>query len=134
MALAITQAATSSAFSNVYAENEVTQNEEIIPSYLGKIYDFSDVESVVECDDEDDCSITLQKNDDTFSTLLFAEPIKFYDKMSCSYEFIDNKIVELNEIAEFYYGFIKFIKDVISGKYNLKNVGWPKTVQCLNVA
>lgn len=97
VALAITQAATSSAFSNVYAENEVTHNEEIIPSYLEKIYDFSDVESVVECDDEDDCSITLQKNDDTFSTLLFAEPIKFYDEMSCSYEFIDNKIVESND-------------------------------------
>lgn len=32
VALAITQASASSAASNVYAENEVTHNEEIIPS------------------------------------------------------------------------------------------------------
>ena len=35
---------------------------------------------------------------------------------------IDNKIIELSELTKFYSGFIKFIKDVIASKYNLKNV------------
>lgn len=114
VALSITQATASSAAGNVYAENEVTHNEEIIPSYLEKLYDFSDVEGVVECDDEDDCSITLQKNDDTFSTLLFAEPIKFYDELSCSYKFIDNKIVESNDSEYAYVNKANFFETMFS--------------------
>lgn len=83
---------------NISAQNSQSDNNLFdVPEYIKQAADFSNVARITELGQDDLNSITCENRDGTFTTLEFMEPIKYFDNVTNSFNYIDNKLTKASD-------------------------------------